>query len=144
MGELFVTQTHSLPAPRRRVFDALSHAEQLSRWWGPEGFSIPAIDFEPRVDSDYRIAMQPPEGEVFHLAGTFREVEPPRRLALTFRWDPPTEDDRETLAELDLSDAGELTEITLRQGPFATEERRALHDGGWRDSFAKLERLLVR
>ena len=114
----------------------------LSRWWGPDGFTIPEIDFDPREGGSYRIAMQPPEGDLFHLTGAFREVAPPARLALTFVWDPPGADDRETLAELDLDDRTARREVSLEQGPFATEERRALHDGGWSQSFARLERLL--
>ncbi len=143
MGDLFVQQTRALPAPRERVFAALTLPGELSRWWGPDGFSIPEIDFEPREGGAYRIAMQPPDGARFHLTGTFREVTPPARLAFTFVWDPPTADDRETLAELDLHDRDGATEVRLRQGPFATEERRALHDGGWSQSLARLEQLLV-
>jgi uncharacterized protein YndB with AHSA1/START domain len=86
--------------------------------------------------------MQPPESDAFHLRGEFREVDPPSSLAFTFNWDPPDPDDRETLAELRLEDRGDQTEVRFTQGEFATEARRALHDGGWSDSFDKLERLL--
>ena len=90
----------------------------------------------------YRIAMQPPQGELFHLHGEFREVDPPSLLAYTFVWDPANPDDRETLATLSLEDRGERTEVSFTQGVFATEERRALHEGGWSDSFDKLAELL--
>ena len=86
--------------------------------------------------------MQPPEGDAFHLAGEFREIDPPQLLAYTFRWEEPTPDDRETLVTLSLRDAGEATELILEQGSFATEERRALHEGGWSDSFERLEAML--
>ena len=74
--------------------------------------------------------MQPPEGDLFHLSGELREVDPPARLAYTFRWDPPDPDDRETLVALSLEDRGGGTEVHLLQGEFATEERRALHEEG--------------
>jgi len=86
--------------------------------------------------------MQPPEGELFHLAGEFRSVDPPARLAYTFRWDPPDPDDRQTLVKLTLAGLGERTELRLTQGRFATEARRALHEAGWTDSLARLEQLL--
>ena len=35
-----------------------------------------------------------------------------------------------------------MTEVTLTQGPFQTEARRALHGTGWTDSFDRLERLI--
>ena len=138
-----LTLDRVLPAPRPAVWEALTNPRRLSQWWGPAGFEIPEIDFDPRVGAGYRITMQPPDGEPFHLNGEFREVDPPNRLAFTFNWEPPDPDDRETLAELTLTERGEETEVSFSQGPFATEERRAVHEGGWRDSFEKLERLLA-
>jgi uncharacterized protein YndB with AHSA1/START domain len=131
-----------LPAGRTTVYRALTQPEQLAAWWGPEGFTIPDIEFDPRVGGRYRITMQPPDGGVFHLAGEFREVDPPARLAFTFRWDPPDPDDRETLAALSLEDGGEHTELQLTQGDFATEDRLALHRDGWGESLDRLERML--
>jgi uncharacterized protein YndB with AHSA1/START domain len=131
-----------LPGSSRVVYEAFADPDQLSRWWGPRGFTIPSVDFEPRLGAAYRIQMQPPEGEPFYLAGEFREVAPPRRLAFTFRWEDPDPDDVETVAELAFEEQGESTRVTLVQGPFRTEDRRALHDGGWTDSFDKLEELL--
>ena len=49
----------------------------------------------------------------------------------------------ETLVALSFGDLGESTEVALTQGPFKTEDRRALHRDGWTDSFDKLERLLA-
>jgi uncharacterized protein YndB with AHSA1/START domain len=131
-----------LPAPRPIVYRALAEPEELAKWWGPRGFSVPSVDFNPQVGGSYRIAMQPPEGDLFHLHGEFREVDPPSRLSYTFLWDPPDPDDRETVAALSLEDRGDQTAVLLTQGEFATEERRALHEGGWGDSFDKLERVL--
>jgi hypothetical protein len=48
----------------------------------------------------------------------------------------------ENVVELVFRPAGESTELALVQEPFRTEERRALHDGGWTDSLNKLEALL--
>jgi uncharacterized protein YndB with AHSA1/START domain len=132
----------SLPSPRTVVYTALSDPKLLARWWGPRGFSAPDVDFKPRVGRGYRIAMQPPDGELFHLSGEFREVEPHTGLAYTFRWEPPDPDDRETLVRISLEDRGERTEALLTQGVFATESRLKLHQHGWADSLDRLEQLL--
>jgi uncharacterized protein YndB with AHSA1/START domain len=132
----------TLPANQARVCELFTDPDELARWWGPEGFSTPRLDFEPRVGESYRIEMQPPEGDAFHLTGEFRVVDPPSRLAFTFRWEPPDPDDVETVADLTFRDAGESTEVALRQGPFKTEERRAVHRDGWSDSFDRLEAVL--
>jgi uncharacterized protein YndB with AHSA1/START domain len=131
-----------LPASRAAVFRAMTEPDQLARWWGPHGFSCPEVDFEPRVGGSYRIAMQPPEGELFHLEGEFLEVEAPTRLSFSFRWDPPDPDDQETVASLALAERGAQTEVTLVQRPFATEARRELHEQGWSDGFERLRELL--
>ena len=131
-----------LPAPPPVVFAAFSDPGQLVKWWGPEGFTTPSLQFEPRVGESYRIEMQPPEGDPFWLTGEFREVDPPARLAFTFVWEDPASDDVETSVALTFRELGESTEVDLEQGPFKTEARRALHRDGWRDSFDKLERLI--
>jgi uncharacterized protein YndB with AHSA1/START domain len=131
-----------IPAPREDVWQAIADPARLASWWGPRGFTCPNVEWEPRVGGSYRIAMQPPEGERFHLNGDFREVDPPNRLAFTFVWDPATPDDRETLATLSLQERGAQTEVEFTQGEFATEERRELHDGGWTDGFDRLQELL--
>jgi uncharacterized protein YndB with AHSA1/START domain len=78
-----------LPAPRSIVFRAHTEPGLLAKWWGPTGFSAPSVDVDLRVGGGYRIAMQPPHGVLFHLAGEFREVAPPARLVYTFRWEEP-------------------------------------------------------
>ena len=133
-----------LPAAPSVVFEFFTDRRELARWWGPEGFSTPSLDFDPRVGESYRIEMQPPEGNAFYLTGEFRAVDPPTRLAYTFTWEDPDPDDVDTIVELFFRDAGESTEVAFTQGPFKTEARRALHRDGWTDGFNKLEALLSR
>jgi uncharacterized protein YndB with AHSA1/START domain len=140
--ELVLALERVLPAPPPVVFAAFSDANELAKWWGPEGFTTPSLEVQARVGESYRIEMQPPEGDSFYLTGEFREVDPPARLAYTFVWEPPEPDDVETLVALSFRDLGESTEVTFTQGPFKTEARRALHRDGWTDSFDKLERLI--
>jgi uncharacterized protein YndB with AHSA1/START domain len=80
---LTLDMSRALPGAPSRVFEAFTDPTELARWWGPEGFSTPSLEFEPRVGESYRIEMQPPEGEVFYLSGEFRMVDPPARLAYT-------------------------------------------------------------
>jgi uncharacterized protein YndB with AHSA1/START domain len=141
-GELRLRLDRVLPAPRARVFRACTEPEELAKWWGPRGFTTPSIEIDLRVGGRYRIAMQPPEDDLFYLSGEFREVDPPATLAYTFWWEDPTPYDRETIVAMSLRDLGETTELVVEQGAFATEERRALHEAGWIDSLYKLEALL--
>jgi uncharacterized protein YndB with AHSA1/START domain len=132
-----------LPAEARTVFAMNTEPELLAQWWGPEGFSVPAVEVDARVGGSYRIAMQPPAGHAFFLLGEYRAVEEPSRLAYTFRWDPPDPDDRETLVVLSFRDVDDATALTVDQGDFATEARRALHVQGWSESIDRLAALLT-
>jgi uncharacterized protein YndB with AHSA1/START domain len=140
---LTVNTSRVLPAPPSVVFEAFTDPVKLAQWWGPAGFTVPSVDFDPRPGGSYRIEMQPPEGAAFHLVGEFREVDPPARLAFTFVWEPPDPDDVETLVELSFRDLGESTEAVLSQGTFRTEPRRELHRDGWSDTFDRLEQFLA-
>jgi uncharacterized protein YndB with AHSA1/START domain len=131
-----------LHVPPERVFAAFVDAEQLRHWWGPAGFTVPDLEFDASEAKDYRIAMQPPEGDSFHIRGTFRDVEVPRRLAFTFLYEEPDPDDQETLVTATFEPAGEGTSVVLDQGPFKTAARWALHRDGWTESLERLERFL--
>ena len=133
----------TLPAPRERVFELFTDPDELARWWGPAGFTTPRIELDLRPGGRYRFAMQPPDGELFHLTGEFREVDRPERLSYTFVWEEPDPDDQETLVTIELRELGDETEVDFSQGEFATDARLDLHRNGWSDSFDKLQRLLA-
>jgi len=141
--ELTLHLERVLPAPRPLVFRTHAEPDQLAKWWGPKGFTAPGIELDVRVGGGYRIAMQPPDGDLFYLSGEFREVDPPTRLAYSFRWEDPDPDDRETIVTFWLGDLGESTELIVDQGAFATEGRRALHEQGWTESLERLHELIT-
>lgn len=139
---LVLQLTSVLVARRERIFQALTTPAALAAWWGPEGFTTPEIDLDLRLGGRYRLTMQPPEGDAFHLAGEFLQIDAPSRLVYSFRWEDPDPDDRTTTVTLLLRDLGQATEVSLTQGEFATEARLELHRNGWTDSFDKLGRFL--
>jgi uncharacterized protein YndB with AHSA1/START domain len=120
----------NLPARVERVFAACVEPGKIVQWWGPLGFTTPSLDLDVQEGGRYRIRMQPPDGEAFHLRGEFSEVAPPRRLVFTFEWEEPDPDDQETAVTLSFLDDGEEMTLVLDQGPFATKARRALHEAG--------------
>jgi uncharacterized protein YndB with AHSA1/START domain len=142
--ELAVRIERTLDAPRARVFSMFTDGALLARWWGPTGFTAPTVQLDVRVGGRYRIEMQPPEGDAFWLAGEFREVDPPVRLAYTFRYEEPDPDDRENVVVVTLRDQDDVTEVVVEHGPFATEARRALHDQGWTETLDRLAAVVTR
>jgi len=130
-----------LPVPPERVFRACTDPIEWALWWGPRGFTN-EVECELRVGGCYRITMQPPDAEVFHLTGEFREVEPPHHLAYTFVWEEPDPDDQDNLVTMSFRDAGEATGLVVEHGPFTAQPRRALHEAGWTDGLAKLAEMV--
>jgi uncharacterized protein YndB with AHSA1/START domain len=137
-GGLVLKLECTIDAPPERVFRLLTDPAELVTWWGPRGFTTPEAELNLSEGGAYRLSMQPPDSDLFHLAGEFFEIDPPHRLVYTFRWEEPTPDDRETVVTLTLEPVGGATQVTLSQGEFATEERLALHRDGWTESFEKL------
>jgi uncharacterized protein YndB with AHSA1/START domain len=131
-----------LDATPTTAFAAFVDPAQLVEWWGPTGFTSPSIQLDARVGGTYRIAMLPPDGELFYLRGEFREVDPPRRLVYTFVWEDPDPDDRETLVMLSFGATTDGTTVVLEQAPFATSDRYELHRSGWTEAFVRLEQSL--
>jgi uncharacterized protein YndB with AHSA1/START domain len=141
-AELLLHLERALAAPRPLVFRMHAEPDRLAQWGGPKGFSAPSIELDVRVGGGYRIEMQPPDGDRFVLSGEFREVDPGARLVYTFRYEDPDPDDRDTVVAFSLRDLGESTALTVEQGPFATEGRRALHEQGWSESLDRLQELV--
>ncbi len=133
----------TLAARPARVFELLSDPDQIRGWFGPHGYTATHVDLDLRVGGAYRITMHPPEGEDFHIRGSFTEIAPAERLAFTFVYEEPGPDDVETLVILTLREpvAGS-TELALEQDGFATEAALDLHRGGWSDSFERLATLI--
>ena len=141
-SELALRMGRVLPAPRPLVFEACTEPDEVAKWWGPRGFTAPSVEIDLRIGGSYRIAMQPPDGDLFYLSGEFREVDPPIRLVYTFRWEDPDPDDQETVVTLSFGDLGELTDLVVAQRAFATEGRREPHEQGWTDCLDRLETLM--
>jgi uncharacterized protein YndB with AHSA1/START domain len=142
-GALSLHLEKILQASTERVFAAFVEPEKLAVWWGPAGFTASSVDLDVRDGGRYRITMQPPEGEAFHLRGEFSEVDPPWRLVYTFEWEEPDPDDQETVVTLSFLDHREGTKLVLDQGPFATDARHTLHEAGWTETLERLEQFLA-
>jgi uncharacterized protein YndB with AHSA1/START domain len=125
------------------VFAACVEPAQLGEWWGPTGFTALSVELDVREGGRYRITMQPPDGEAFHLRGQYSEVDPPQRLVYTFEWEEPDPDDQETHVTLSFFDHREGTKLVLDQGSFATQARYELHETGWSETLDRLTEYLA-
>jgi uncharacterized protein YndB with AHSA1/START domain len=143
-AQLVLRLERVLPAATPTVYQMNVEPDMFAQWFGPRGFSAPSVNFDLRVGGEYRVTMQPPDADAFVLFGEFRDIDPPERLSYTFRYELPDPDDRDTVVVLSFGDLGDTTVLTVEQGTFATEARRALHEQGWTESIDRLEALLNR
>ena len=131
-----------IAAPVDRVWQLVTKAEHLGRWFGDAGAEV---DLRPGGAIELRWAEHAARGRV-------ETVEPPRLFA--FRWAPfenpaggdPT-DDNSTLVEFTLSAEGDGTRLRVVESGFdalatSDEQRRKNHEGntdGWRQELAELQ-----
>ena len=80
-GTRDVVITRTIDAPRDIVFKAWTEPRELSQWFGPPGYSIPAPEIEPRPQGAVRLDMRGPDGTNYPNRGTVREIEAPERFA---------------------------------------------------------------
>lgn len=134
--------TRTLPASRERVFAAFTEPDLLKQWWGPAGFSLPQASLDLRVGGSYRFGMQPPQGDVMYLAGTFREITRPERLVYTWAWESAPE--MESIVTVEFREVDGDTEVIVTQEPFPNDEARQQHAYGWEGGLDRLTEVLRR
>ena len=84
--------------------------------------------------------MRFPDGSLHVLTGVYREIDPPRRLVYTYRWE--TLPIAETLVEIELTEGPEGTELHLVHSGFPGRDFADEHDAGWRQCFVRLDSLM--
>src|SRR5213595_3555406 len=77
--ELVITRTFD--APRALVWAAFTDPKHIPNWHtGPEGFTMPVCEIDLRPGGSWRYVWRNPHGREFSAAGTYREVDPPKRF----------------------------------------------------------------
>jgi len=106
-----ITISRSVHAPPERAYQAWVDPDRLAAWWWPH---LPDTTYEcdARPGGTYRID-SPTAG--IGVEGTFREVEPPRRLLYTWLWSGEGEEDvPDDLVEVTFQPDGTGTLVTVR------------------------------
>ncbi len=81
VAEVDVTLIREFSAPLGLVWQVWTQAEHVKEWWGPHCFTNPVCEWDARPGGNILIHMQGPDGSVFPMAGTFREVAEPNMLS---------------------------------------------------------------
>jgi uncharacterized protein YndB with AHSA1/START domain len=141
--------TRVFDAPRELVFKAWIEPKHLQEWWGPDCFTNPVCEIDPRPGGAIRIDMRAPDGTVYPMTGVFREVVEPERLVFTsYALGADGQPMFEVLNTLTFAEQGGKTALTLEARVTGTTAAAAPYlagmDAGWKQSLDRLGGLLAR
>jgi len=127
----------TIRAPRQRVFDAWTKAEELKAWHAPGPAVVTFAEIDLREGGGYRIHMRGPDGTEYRVSGVYRVVDSPKKLVYTWGWDGdhPVKD---SVVTLEFHERGNATEVVLRHA-IAHDKERTGHEEGWTAIMDKLE-----
>ncbi len=129
-----------------RVYQAFTSPEQIAKWLSPsDDVSTTVHEFDLRPGGGYRLGFLFPDGRTDYVVGRYLEVLEGRRLVFTWTWEEPDVfAGLETLVRVEFRATGQGAEVSVCHERFPTEERRRIHDDGWRETLERLARFLLR
>jgi uncharacterized protein YndB with AHSA1/START domain len=112
-------------APRELVWRAWTEADQIAKWWGPNGFTTTIHAMDVRVGGAWRFIMHGPDGTDYPNKIVYREIVKPERLV----YDHGEDEDNDAHSSSFRSTVtfvaqGRKTKVTMR-ALFASAEARA-------------------
>ena len=117
--EIFVTRV--INAPRELVFNAFSDRENISRWWGPHGFTTTTKELNFRPGGQWVYTMHGPDGTDYPNRTVYTEIKAPERIAYDHDGGEGSPLLFKAVATFEVE--GKRTRVTLRL-VFATPEQR--------------------
>lgn len=139
--------TRRFDAPRERVFEAWTNPDVLREWWAAQPqWEGAGAEVDLRPGGRYRLSMKDTEqGSVHTVAGEYKEISPPERLAYTWSWEGNPEEmtgSDDTLVIVEFHEDGDGTEVVVTHSGFANEQIRDMHVDGWNGTLNTLEQVL--
>jgi uncharacterized protein YndB with AHSA1/START domain len=140
-NDLEIVTTREFDAPIELVFDVLTKAEHVSKWFAPFECEVTECSIDLRVGGNYHIVFVTGDGTKCSFRGTYFEIEPPTRTVATWLFEGWP--DAEAVESTDLYEAEGVTTLrtTLAFRDKAGRDHMTKSDGQ-EDSFDKMENLL--
>jgi glutathione S-transferase len=132
-----------LKAPRKRVFEAWTNANEFGQWLGGGGRKIISASIDLRPGGEYRLKSSGENCDI-DMVGEYREVKPPERLVFTWTTGncSPEHKGIQTLVTVELTEQKGGTLLQLTHEGFTDAEICDKHNQGWTASFDVLEKLV--
>jgi uncharacterized protein YndB with AHSA1/START domain len=123
------------------VFEALTTADGVAAWWGPDDLPVILAEVDARVGGAYRVRFASRDGREHEACGEILEFVPPRRLAMSYRYafgGEPEELGRTSRIEFDLRAIGDGVELTFTHAYLRNPASELSHRQGWTGALDKL------
>jgi uncharacterized protein YndB with AHSA1/START domain len=137
-----LTQAPSLRYVRRiratpaKVWNAFVDPLEIMHWWGPDEGPTLSAQTDLRVGGRFRVAFCTVRGERFENVGEYLEVDPPRRLVMSW-WFSATPHLRSVVTvSINAVDGG--AEVTIQHDGFSDDGLPVSHAAGWAGALTKL------
>jgi uncharacterized protein YndB with AHSA1/START domain len=123
------------------VFTALTTAEGIANWWGPDAGPVLLSECDARVGGRFRLRFRLLDGTEHETTGEYLEVVSPTRVVMTWEWTfggEPDERGQVSRVEFDLRPIDTGTELTFTHSRLQTEISAEHHEWGWSGALDKL------
>jgi len=131
-----------LKAPPEKVYQAWTHPEQMTLWWGnPHHSKKPIAKTDLRVGGRFHVQFWGQDDQHHSVSGVYREVVPNRKLVFSWAWQSTPE--RESQVTIDLNPVAEGTMLTLTHEQFYDQKACDDHRVGWERALNNLEKALA-
>jgi len=85
--KLQVKVTRVFNAPRAKVWRVVNDPNLIPEWWGPARYETRVDEMDVRVGGKWRFVHTGADGE-FAFNGEYQEVEEPKKVVMTFEFEP--------------------------------------------------------
>src|SRR6201996_6685590 len=119
-----LTLVRRVKASPATVFEAMTTAEGIAHWWGPDAGPVLIAEADARIGGRYRVRFRLLDGTEHESSGLFLELDRPERVVMIWRWSGGMEDPGESRVEITLRPIPEGTELTFIHSRLHDEESR--------------------
>lgn len=133
-----------LNAAPEMVFGTFADPQHVSRWLKPSpDIRLDVLAFDFRAGGTYRFAYHVPSGQIMHVNGVFRAIDPPSRLVFSWNIEPPDEHAGvQSEVHVSITPHGAGCELHIRHINLSRPGAPERHAEGWKGALDNLAILL--
>ena len=129
-----------IKAPRERVFEAWTNADELPLWLGCVPIKVVSSKIDLRIGGEYAVHTITEERGEMKFRGVYREIKAPEKLVFTWTGCCPEMLPNGTIVTVELIEQNGGTLLQLTHVGFPNDEVREKHNFGWNVCFDNLEK----